>query len=505
MANCASACATYQTSGPQPGDQIIFKGGDTWHFGNSGATPYTGGTWDWGNGGWNGTSGNRIYLGVDQTWFTGGAWTRPVLTADNSTSTSQTLGACSFHSGSSNVLINLGNIQYVTLDNFEMLGMCQDSVNAPFGKDIYVAEGSSQFLLIENNYFHGWTHHQFNTPTVCSGAGPTGNCFNLFIFIGSGADGDVHANNVVDGSDSDPSGAGFDFTGGYDFHCNVVSHISQFICTDCHLLYNNLFDNWYDPGDGQSHGNMYESEGEHVGVNAFYNNVWQHSYTISTLYVTAGEGDGIWPEPSSSSTDYIFNNLDYDNQLGGNYFNIQNSGGGNVYVFNNVLQANSSAGNTGVLDCEGGSLTHAVNNYMVTDNSTGAFYGGTCSTATNETYTNSGSTTNGYTSAQSPYVYFPPSGAGVTVGAGTNETSGYCAALVTAAGIDPTLTDAAAACPSDTRYGASYDAVNHIASCPARTVNARGTTWDIGPFQFSGANFGFDLFLGGTFSGATIR
>jgi hypothetical protein len=28
-----------------------------------------------------GTSGNPTYIGVDQTWFNGGSWTRPVLDA----------------------------------------------------------------------------------------------------------------------------------------------------------------------------------------------------------------------------------------------------------------------------------------------------------------------------------------------------------------------------------------------------------------------------------------
>src|ERR1039457_6529579 len=79
MPNCTGTCASYT---PQAGDKFIFRGGDTWHFGNSGASPYTGGTWDVHN--WFGTSAATcmyegtqtgcIYYGVDLTWFSGASW-----------------------------------------------------------------------------------------------------------------------------------------------------------------------------------------------------------------------------------------------------------------------------------------------------------------------------------------------------------------------------------------------------------------------------------------------
>ena len=49
MPNCSGTCATVQNQngGIPPGTGIILRGGDTWHFGNSNATPYTGGTWEW--------------------------------------------------------------------------------------------------------------------------------------------------------------------------------------------------------------------------------------------------------------------------------------------------------------------------------------------------------------------------------------------------------------------------------------------------------------------------
>ena len=63
------------------GDKIILRGGDTWHVGNSSATPYTGGTWVFPSAG---ASGNLIYIGGGQkNWYAGASWVRPVITGDN--------------------------------------------------------------------------------------------------------------------------------------------------------------------------------------------------------------------------------------------------------------------------------------------------------------------------------------------------------------------------------------------------------------------------------------
>ena len=59
MTSCAAARPSIRPGG---GTGCIFRGGDTWHFGNSGASPYTNG-WNWT---WNGTSQSApIYVGVD--------------------------------------------------------------------------------------------------------------------------------------------------------------------------------------------------------------------------------------------------------------------------------------------------------------------------------------------------------------------------------------------------------------------------------------------------------
>ena len=57
MPNCTGNCAS---ASPRAGDNYIFKGGDTWSPSSLGV--------DWQ---WSGNSGARIYVGVDQTWFSG--------------------------------------------------------------------------------------------------------------------------------------------------------------------------------------------------------------------------------------------------------------------------------------------------------------------------------------------------------------------------------------------------------------------------------------------------
>ena len=80
MPKCSNTCAGVTPSG---GQGLIFRGGDTWHFGNSSATPYVGGLWRWL---WNGSSGNNIYIGVDQSWYNssscGSSWCRPIMSGE---------------------------------------------------------------------------------------------------------------------------------------------------------------------------------------------------------------------------------------------------------------------------------------------------------------------------------------------------------------------------------------------------------------------------------------
>ncbi|MGA2697641.1 MAG: hypothetical protein ABSE92_16380, partial [Terriglobales bacterium] len=128
MPKCTGTCAGHT---PVAGDQYIFRGGDTWHFGNSAASPYVGGSWSWK---WSGSSSNPIYIGVDETWYGGNAWARPLMSGDNPLSTSF-VSSCAYDQ-SSFIFFNLTSLSYVTVDNFEWPGKCWSS-NSTYTGTVY--------------------------------------------------------------------------------------------------------------------------------------------------------------------------------------------------------------------------------------------------------------------------------------------------------------------------------------------------------------------------------
>jgi hypothetical protein len=477
MPNCSNNCASYT---PVAGDSLIFRGGDTWHFGDSSASPYTGGTWNWGAEGWDGTSSNPIYIGVDQKWFSGSSWSRPILNGDNPTSTSS-VASCPYQIGSNNTLVNLANISWVTLDNFEMTGLCQNDTGAPFAHDIYLVESAASNNIYEHLYIHGWTALSF---AGCSGT--SGHCFNMFAFLGSNEDGDEHLQDVVDGSDSNPGSLGVMFGGGYNVSQSVFRYAAQIVITHMHLWHDNLMEHWYEPGDGQAHGNLLESSGESSHNNVIYNNVFQHICADSNS--CASGIVGIWPQPSTGQTDYIFDNVCSDCQgIAGNYLNIGQNGGsqGNLVIFNNTFDLPSPAQNA-ILQCNSTS-THpftAANNHYILEG--GSPYSAPCTGGTfvTEWATNHATASSeGYTVSET-YAYSPTSSSGATGGTGTNEMN-YCNTIGTSATSDSTLSDAANSCQSDTRYGCTYNSSNHTVICPARNTITRPPTegWSIGAYQ----------------------
>jgi len=470
------------------GDQFIFRGGDTWHFGNSGATPYVGGVWSIN---FTGSSGSHVYFGVDMTWFSGGSWSRPILTGDNPLTpnpgvTLDFVASCTYQVSGNNVMVNFGGNTFQDFDNFEMLGVCQKTnANPLFGHDIFLTGGSGP-NWIENVYIHGWTHEDFSNAS-CGGGGAA-NCVNISLFLVGGTS---HVlNSVADGSDSDPGGEEVfpPGNGMYDVAYSVFRYVQQIIGNNCHLLHDNILEHWY----ATVHPNIYECiSAPSSSSGAFYNNIIRHICTdTSACPITALVN--IWPSPTITTTEYWFNNLEYDISTGVNlqYFNVGTSGQsqGQINIFNNTFEFNVSG--TALINCQPNSPLKIGNNHYIWDgssqysNCSGQFVAGSPFTELKQTHATA--TGQGYTSAQT-YAYSPTSGGNSTVGAGTNETSVFCSALTTAAMSDATLSDAATACQSDTRYACTYNSTPHTVTCPTRTVVARpsSTAWDIGAYEFS--------------------
>ncbi|MGA8491162.1 MAG: hypothetical protein WB711_12110 [Terriglobales bacterium] len=512
MANCSSNCASVTLAS---GLGVIFRGGDTWHFGNSSASPYAGVASrcaDNGNNAAglclddiNATSSNPIYYGVDKTWKTGGSWARPILTADNPLCNSGTTGtmpdgatctgttdwygqpsyyvsSCGYQVGGSNVLVDVGFSKYIIVDNFEITSLCQSHTGQPTGYDDYVRYGSAQApIYFTNLYLHGASHLQFAAKNGTAGCTSGTVCTNIYAFSGAVANGSVGetiANNVVDFADSDPGGEGLCFGGFYNVAYNVFRYTTQCLANPLHLFHDNLYEYFFENG----HSNMLEDLGEAAGANAIYNNVFRHI----EAYVTSGGGVGLWQLPASGTTDYFFNNLMYD--VGNiEYINVGNSGStlGNYTFFNNTFQTNPSQP---ILRCEyltGGALTD-TNNHFIDD---GTQYLGPCNKTTTTPLLQSNAQADANVSAHfDQYAgsesqgYSPVASTNSTVIAGTNVYTSMCGALGSAG-----LTTAQTACESNTTYACSYAGNGAGPVCPAGTVNARpsSTVWDVGAYEFN--------------------
>lgn len=504
MPNCSNSCATVQnqSNGIPPGTGIIFRGGDTWHEGNPSASPYTGGEWNFNaSPSPMGTLANPIYLGVDQTWFTGGSWVRPVLTLDNPVCGPSNLGgscnsgslptgitqyyvsSCTYTLSPQN-MIDLSGLQYYIVDNFEMTGLCQNSVGQP-STDNYLRYGSLRNpVTFQNLYIHGWTHVHYvgqNSSPSCN----TGVCFDIFAF--QGGPNDVLRYDVVDGADSDPEAGGVCFKGFYDVAYSVFQYVSTCLPGSLHSFHDNLYQYFFENG----HSDMLAFAENASSTDVVYNNVFRHIDTTGATGTPV-----IWANPPSSTSVYFFNNLIYD--VGSvEYLNIGNAGSayGTYYFFNNTFQSNVSQT---IMNCDsiaGGTFTlYDTNNHFIDDvtpyTSPCNFH--TATTALLQTNATANANTspnfNQYNASEAT-AYSPAASTNSTVKAGTNEQS-YCSALSTAASSDSTLSNAVSACQNATRYACGYLASTHSLSCggPVPTVVARpaSAAWDIGAYQTPG-------------------
>ncbi len=494
MPNCTGSCAS---NSPTGGYGYIFRGGDAWHFGNSSATPYVGGQWVWPTGG--SSQSSPVYIGVDLSWYSGSSWSRPVLNGDNPLTPNpgvilDFVASCTYQVPGGNDFVNVVTGQftsqyYTIFDYFEFTGMCQNDTGQPSGHDEYLSgynNSATTANWLERLYLHGWTHTNYdgNAPSNA----------NVTIYgVGSQV---AYRFDVVDGSDSDP-GAPLTFSAGsaaYDVAYSVFRYTAEMIGGNCHLFHDNLVEHWA----AEVHPNVFECVGEPANsVGAYYNNVFRHICTDNdphgTGFCSVNPGVvGIWPEPPTTTKDYWFNNIMYD-ETSVEYFNIgQNSvAQGPLVIFNNTMEYASPP----IFGCAASGLSFPVtfaNNHYISDSTP---YSSTCAgqttpgaPTTDRIMSHAAATTAGYTAGET-YAYSPTSGTSPTVGTGTNENASngaFCSALSTAAASDSSLSDAASACQNDTRYACKYNSSDHTVSCPTRTANARpASAWDVGAYQYS--------------------
>jgi hypothetical protein len=467
MNGCSGTCAS---TTPQPGDQFIFRGGDTWTITA---------TWNWN---WSGSSGNNIVLGVDQTWYSGTSWTRPILSGAGTWPGSAT----------GQFFFNIGASSNLEVANFEFTGYYHStSATSQTG---YLYKGNGTNVLLHDIYMHGWSH------AAGVGEGSPGGNVNGFTCWGSQSDlTTLLYNNVVDGSDTDKQSFGALYTiGGCNnvyknyfawmpdavnengiilFHDNVEANAGMMCYSGC-----------------GTHNNVMESNNDPVGGMFTYNNLF--------LNPAPDDNQGgivIQLAPKAGYTSYFFNNVitngpPYQANEIMCADALQGSGSGSACtIFNNTVEGGADANPPSgyIVDAgnwNGGTAPNYINfynnhaitsdtNLVVNSNCTNS----PCTITLTTDLQQSKATANGegYTLSQT-YSFSPTSSSGATVGAGTNETS-LCATI---SAINAT---AGAACLNDTTYGIVYNTTTHSVTGLARTPIPRPTTgaWDVGAYQFA--------------------
>jgi hypothetical protein len=456
MGGCTAKCAAYT---PQAGDRFIFRGGDTWHLGNTSSLTYITG---WGIR-WSGTSGNPIYIGVDKTWCAGGSWTRPILNGDGA----------DFSSHGSWVYFD--NVNYVMFDNFEFTGMYVGS-SCGYGGCNYLAYGdTSTHITVEHCYFHGWSHgggaNDNMTAVLGDSHNPTQNV------------GCVFAYNVVDGSDSTnggDSGAGV-FYGPPIIHHNYITNVSNGLETMGTDVHDNTIGPVNDSFDGTAHENGIEQLGStNSGANYYYNNV---------LYSTTAVN--FWAIPNSGATEYVFNNVFYDTD-NGNVFNLgpHSALAGTINAFNNTIECGPDSDPTSLCigngSLDGTFALNANNNHLIGGQAYSCLGADPCNTGPNDVFQSKAqANSDGYKFGNK---FAPQSGSAPTVGTGANLTSTFCTSMIAAPTGFGDLAAAKAACQKDTTLGVAYDAADHTVVVPGRPSAARPMNglWDVGAYQYAG-------------------
>jgi hypothetical protein len=522
MPNCASTCAAL--SAGNGGIGIILRGGDTWHFGKSSASPYTGGTWDlygWFSNAYAGTISNCVYegaqtgcvyVGVDQTWYSGSSWARPLLTADNATVGSGFASTCAYQvsnpggSFGTNALLNIP--AFTIIDNFELTGLCVSASSTSVGNTYLNGWASSgnvatAIAFATNVYMHGWS--------ATSAAGTGSNSHPVTILAGGGGVQQVFDHIVIDGSDSNPEIAAWGtFPTFTHMRDSIVRYIGQGVGSGCHDIHDNIFEHFYFT-ELDGHINAFECNHEagsnQIGLNyvntanVFYNNVMRH------FDPSFGNGELVWFCPNTTP-DYWFNNVIYD-VLGsgvGQFWAIAGTSQyadctatGGQYMFNNTFVDGSQVCHGGGSNVTGGQYLTVYNEHLINtpwDTSTGGCTG--FGSSTNVAMSDAAATTQGYTTGSSGTVSkntcandstvpcSPTASSNSTVGAGSNVQS-YCTSLASYTSEKAIGSDAANACKYATTDGCSYNTTTHAMVCPAQTAVARPISgaWGAGAYQFS--------------------
>jgi len=436
MPSCSSNCKNYT---PSPGDTFILMGCDTWV---SSDLPVS---WDW-----SGSSGNPITVTVDHTWYNTtacpSAWNRPIFDGQL-TATGPFL----------NLSINATR-SYIVFDNIEMKRGTGNSLR-------YIScYEQCGYTTVQNMYLHAW-----NVTT-------DGNCV-ILAFYGVG---NVAQQNIIDGSDASgasPPGATCyaAYAGLPNMENNVIHDLANGVVGYAagnpapssvdiggNLIYNIRESN------GGSHPNAIEI----VGGGVTY---YIHDNVIHDLQASGAE---TLMFGNSGETDYIWNNVFYNNSVANAPEAPQTSGqtGISFTAWNNTIATGNGASCFHNSGQSGAGFTAVTiqNNHCISTASTAAdsTWAGTAATlTTNVLQTPTVASGQGYTSSET-YAYSPASANGSTVGVGTN-LNGNCSGSL------------AGLC-NVTQYACTYNSTSETVTCPANSTTGRPPlgAWNVGSYQY---------------------
>jgi hypothetical protein len=452
MPGCHAQCAA---STPQPGDQFIFKGGVTWPNSSLG--------FEWT---WNGSAGHPIYIGVDQTWYAGSSWARPIFNGGGQ-------AIPTWYDGNNTARVNefFGlSANYVVLDNIEWTGFFEDNTNA-YCQDNYIClHYSSNNLEIKNNYFHGWTHTAYNGSNSNDG----GQCISGDTSWPSGNSTSSIHDNVFDGWDTSGDSMAALHGGPEVIYNNYIHNMSNGFVGEYTLVHDNVVLNINASYNPTMHENGLEIN--YSGTSYIYNNIFAH----------VKQGLTVWLAPEQGYIHYFYNNLIYDipiTNISDLAAALVNPTGSDV-LYNNTVECGPDPNPAYI--CVAGiasSVTaatlkgnHLITNATSPNRGVWSESGSTPVTESNDipmSYAIA-CTQQGYCSGET-YPFSPTSGTSGTVGQGANLTA-LCSTL-------PGLC-------SDSTLGVSYNTTTHAVSYPARTPNPRPTTgpWDAGVYQYNSGN-----------------
>jgi hypothetical protein len=380
--NAPGSSAFTGTYSHQAGDHLIFKGGVTWPSTEFPITDSSGGT-----------SGNPDYYGVDQTWYSGASWTRPIWDAGGESAVGAT--------GCSAAFMNM-NAQYEIVDGIELTDTywgCTTRANLP-----WINNGAPN-QVVDDMYAHDWDR----TST------------GIWFFVYSGEhENDELLNSECNGSDSTSdigncSNAQINRGDDAEYMPNLILPFCQTTSYDevSHSHMNNLTDSYSASG---VHENAIEVNSAACHTDYVYGNVFYNMLGVG-VEIFLGNPPGF---SGPSTTVWVYDNLSYwsssplvDPPI---YMDCRNGDATRLYAFGNTVYSNGSEA-IGSLGTPCGTATIEDNHFINAGSPGYSWSSGTVTADHNCNQTTSTANGQDYTGTDK---YASTSGSGCTVGTGTN-------------------------------------------------------------------------------------